>query len=387
MAKKKQKRGARGAGSFRVRDNGTVEYRISIKDEFGKTKRKAFSGRNEAECLAKYEQFMIDEERRNRGIAIDATIPELIEARFKLDFELNYTNEQGFYRSMETLNIIKRSGLADIPIANVTKQHIQLFLTSITRYANSTIEKLFLQLKKAYQEAINKEIITRNLMLDADIRRPKSDKPDKKVRGYSPEEQKVFVDALKAHKIPYGRSNYKRQLLIELYTGLRMGEINALRPEDVDLDRKILTVSRTISTGKGKKSFINTTTKTNAGIRAIPITKDAEDVLREALNEMKPNPEGLIFYDFNKMDVISTKQVNSFFKRICERNGLEYNGQHALRHTFATRCIESGIDAFVLKNWMGHTDIHVTLDTYADVFDALNNKSINKLQEYNMSIR
>lgn len=224
-------------------------------------------------------------------------------------------------------------------------------------------------------------------MLDADIRRPKSDKPDKKIRGYSTEEQKIFLTAIEEHKIPYGRSNYKRQLLIELYTGLRMGEINALRPEAVDLERKTLTVCRTISTGKDKKSFINSTTKTNAGLRTIPITKDAEDVLREALEVMRPNPDGLIFYDFNKMDVVSTKQVNSFFKRICDKTGLEYNGQHALRHTFATRCIESGINAFVLKNWMGHTDIHVTLDTYADVFDSLNNKSIRKLQEYNSTIK
>ncbi len=179
-----------------TKPNGTIEYRIGIKDEFGETKRKAFYGKTENEC-----------------------------------------------------------------IASVTKQHLQLFLISITKYANSTIEKLFLQLKKAYQEAINQEIITKNLMLDADIRRPKSDKPDKKIRGYSTEEQKIFLTAIEEHKIPYGRSNYKRQLLIELYTGLRMGEINALRPEDVDLERKTLTVCRTISTGKDKKSFINSTIK------------------------------------------------------------------------------------------------------------------------------
>lgn len=196
MAKKKQKRAARGSGSFRTKPNGTIEYRIGIKDEFGETKRKAFYGKTETEC-----------------------------------------------------------------IASVTKQYLQLFLISITKYANSTIEKLFLQLKKAYQEAINQEIITKNLMLDADIRRPKTDKPDKKIRGYSTDEQKIFLTAIEEHKIPYGRSNYKRQLLIELYTGLRMGEINALRPEDVDLERKTMTVCRTISTGKDKKSFINSTIK------------------------------------------------------------------------------------------------------------------------------
>lgn len=56
-------------------------------------------------------------------------------------------------------------------------------------------------------------------------------------------------------------------------------------------------------------------------------------------------------------------------------------GQHALRHTFATRCIEADIPAIVLKKWLGHTNIHITLDTYADVFDRMHLGAINKLDE------
>lgn len=56
-------------------------------------------------------------------------------------------------------------------------------------------------------------------------------------------------------------------------------------------------------------------------------------------------------------------------------------GQHSLRHTFATRCIEAGIQAVVLKKWMGHTDIHITLDTYTDVFDRMNNESTEKYDD------
>lgn len=118
----------------------------------------------------------------------------------------------------------------------------------------------------------------------------------------------------------------------------------------------------------------------------MPFIDNAEKVLREALDAMQPNPEGLIFYDHKKNGLLTTNQVNCFFQRICEKADIEYNGQHALRHTFATRCIESGISVFVLKKWMGHTDIHVTLDTYADVFDSLNHKSMNMLQEYSETI-
>lgn len=97
---------------------------------------------------------------------------------------------------------------------------------------------------------------------------------------------------------------------------------------------------------------------------------------------MRDNPEGLIFYDFNKDDVIATYQVGSFFQRICRKAKVPCAGQHALRHTFATRCIEAGIQPVVLKGWLGHTNIHVTLDTYADVFDRMNLGAISKFEEY-----
>ena len=60
---------------------------------------------------------------------------------------------------------------------------------------------------------------------------------------------------------------------------------------------------------------------------------------------------------------------------------MPYYGQHVLRHTFATRCIEAGVAALVLKNWLGHTDIHITLDTYSDVFDRMNLGAISKLED------
>ena len=67
---------------------------------------------------------------------------------------------------------------------------------------------------------------------------------------------------------------------------------------------------------------------------------------------------------------------------LVEYSGIESSGQHALRHTFATRCIEAGIPAVVLKTWLGHKDIHMTLDTYTDVFKAMDNDAISKYDEH-----
>lgn len=74
--------------------------------------------------------------------------------------------------------------------------------------------------------------------------------------------------------------------------------------------------------------------------------------------------------------------MNSAFKTICTKAGVECNGQHSLRHTFATRCIEAGIPALVLKGWFGHKDIYVTLDTYADVFSRMEFGEMAKFDSY-----
>ena len=97
---------------------------------------------------------------------------------------------------------------------------------------------------------------------------------------------------------------------------------------------------------------------------------------------MGKNPYGLLFYDYIKNGIIETTQVNCFYRRLCEKANVPFYGQHALRHTFATRCIESGIPAIVLKSWLGHRDIHVTLDTYSDVFSRMNHKSLDLFNRY-----
>ena len=97
---------------------------------------------------------------------------------------------------------------------------------------------------------------------------------------------------------------------------------------------------------------------------------------------MGTNPYGLIFYDYYKNGLIETTQVSCFYRRLCEKANVPYNGQHALRHSFATRCIESGIPAVVLKSWLGHTDIHITHNTYSDVFSRMNYKSLDMFNNY-----
>ncbi|MCM1284706.1 MAG: site-specific integrase [Acetobacter sp.] len=383
MAKtKKQVKKEKGEGSFRKRSNGTFEYRIVYTDEYNEIKRKSFYGQSDIICMKKAEKFLCDLEKKKSGIDIDATIPDIVKEKYQSDLEKNFVHEQGYSRNMANLRIIEKSFIGDVPICELTEFQVDMFLRSITHYSNSTIGKVFLQLKMAFREACNRDIIQKNIMLSNNLRCPKSNKPDKKVKALTRCEQAKFAAFLQNYKGQKNRNDYSRQLLIELFTGMRMGEINALTPECIDFEKDVIHIRSTVARGENYRDFIKNGTKTDAGVRDIPIMNMLKPILKDAIDNKSENPFNLIFYDEQKNGIISTSQVNCFFKRVCEKCGIEKRGQHSLRHTFATRCIEANVPAIVLKKWLGHTDIHITLDTYADVFDSMNNDSITKLDSY-----
>ena len=379
---KKKKKKPNGKGTFCTTDGGKLEYRFYYTDEYGDKKRKSVTGKNKRECYFKADQWAERMEMLRSGVDPEATIPSILYERYHSDYKKNYVREQGYGRNLDSVKRIENSIIGSIPIAELRPHEIDLFLRSMTKYSNSSITKIYRQLRLAFEIAVEKGIIENNLMLSRDLRCPKSSKEDVKIRGLTVEEQKRLVEVMEAKKPPYGRNDYRLQLFIELYSGMRMGEINALRAEDVDLKKNVIHVRGTISQGIGERRFVKRGAKTRNGVRDIPIGYKLRPFLEKALEQQKDNPEGLIFYDYNKDALINTCQVNNYYHRICEAAGIPCMGQHALRHTFATRCIESGIPAVVLKNWLGHKDIHMTLDVYTDVFSSMNNGALDKFDKY-----
>lgn len=372
-------------GSFRKTKSGKWEYRIAYTDEYNQHKQKSFSGESKDECLKRADAFLEKRAKYMSGIDVDATIPDILKMKIEDDLNHGFTGEQGYDRNLHTIEIIAKSPIGYIPIYELTEIQINYFLQTLAHtYSNNTISKVYGMLKSAYKLAVYQDIVSKNIMDSSTLRCPKAKKQDKVVKGLSELEQKMFLIALENHKVPSGRNNYKAQLLIELYAGLRMGEINALKPSSIHLteDGGYIHVDATVSRGINCRPFIKSGTKTEAGVRDVPISKPLIPILKKALKDYRKNPEGLLFYDFKKGSIIETHQVNSFYRRICEKAGIPFMGQHSLRHTFASRCIESGISPYVLKAWMGHTDIHITLDTYADIFARINQKSVSQFNTY-----
>lgn len=158
---------------------------------------------------------------------------------------------------------------------------------------------------------------------------------------------------------------------------MRIGEINALKAKDIDFKKKTININKTVTRDDKYKNFINDTTKTKNGIRVIPIN----NILLPKLAEFCKNKKGFLF---SNERIISSAMINNEFKRLNEKYKFcdhDVN-THMLRHTFATRCIEAGLQAVVLKKLLGHADIKTTLNTYSHVFEELENKQIDLLENY-----
>lgn len=211
----------------------------------------------------------------------------------------------------------------------------------------------------------------------------KSDKEDKKVRALTLEEQQLFTDYLLNKDIK--DCKYKNVYLIQMFMGLRVSEALALTMHDIDLKDKRIYVKRTLTKDELGHTIMGKTTKTYAGKRVLPIP---EYLLESIIEQMKiadkqnNNEEKLLFKpDFKKYT--DRENVNTELKRILKRHfGIEDITTHSLRHTYGTRCIESGMAPVVVQKLMGHTDIQVTLNTYTSVFDKFKEKEIDKVNKY-----
>lgn len=167
---------------------------------------------------------------------------------------------------------------------------------------------------------------------------------------------------------------------------MRIGEILALnRYKDIDLEHGFINIRVTLTRDEHENVIMGNTTKTYASKRKIAITPIVKHVLDSALRYWVPNPMELLFYDYPNNSLVHPGEVTSYIKRICKKYRIDKGWDvnfHMLRHTFATRCIESGMSAKVLQKKLGHKKIATTLDTYTSVFAQFENQQDELFTDY-----
>lgn len=291
----------------------------------------------------------------------------------------NLITDRAYARIMDTLKIIEKCYLSSKNINDISTEEIQAYMNSLTEiYSNSSIQKIYFQFKNAFEYCLNKGYIHQNPMYE--VIKPKSKKEDKVFRALELEEQRALTDYLLSTNL--NDTPYKNVFLIQLYMGLRVGETLALKNSDIDLKKRILYVRRTLTTDKNDKVCIGKSTKTYAGKRELPIPDFILPYILEQMKVAQDNQDEMLFLTPQEGLVLHST-INRKLKNIAKKVGISDNiSTHILRHTYGTRCIESGMRAVALQRLMGHTDINITLNTYTSVFNKYKEEELKKVNEY-----
>lgn len=169
-------------------------------------------------------------------------------------------------------------------------------------------------------------------------------------------------------------------ILLCLYTGIRIGEICALQWEDVSLSEKSVFIHQTMQrlqvhgNTEKKTKVIITAPKSVCSIRTIPLHENLIQVI-----SCCQFPKHGYFLTGNDKKYIEPRTMQNYFKRILKACSIKDANYHSLRHTFATRCVESGFDVKSLSELLGHSNVNITMNRYVHPSMELKRSNIQKL--------
>lgn len=267
--------------------------------------------------------------------------------------------------------------IGDMLLKDIKPLHCQNVLNNMSeKYANSVIEHSRLVMWMMFDSALENELITKNPVTKS-VKCTSGRKPKEK-RALTIDEQRLFLETVK------DSSNYNQYAFV-LQTGLRVGELIGLRWSDIDFKNKILHIRRTMEYRHCYGEWRIGEPKTKNSVRDIPLTQEAINILKnqkEKLRKIKIIP--IEFSDTVFLCKKGTPTKNSAYDTklfyYCDKAGIPRFSMHVLRHTFATRCIESGMRPKTLQMILGHSNIGITMNLYVHVTDDEKAKEIENIE-------
>ena len=270
--------------------------------------------------------------------------------------------------------------VGEIALKDLTTYHIQKILDSMGG-SFSLFIKVYNVIHGALEKAVALGMIPRNPCKGVAF--PKDDKGA--MRVLTQEEQQKFIAALDGEY-------YRVMLLTYLYTGMRMGEGIPLLWSDIDLERQTIHVKKKAIVchdfeAHSAKQEVQDKCKTKSSKRIIVITSGLAMILAEHKEVMRNrakqlgeewSEDSLVFRN-SRGNMVYSRNLQWVLYRILDKAGIEGATKHTLRHTYATRCFEAGVDIKAISEQLGHANVKTTYNIYVHLLEDTKAKEIDKL--------
>lgn len=267
----------------------------------------------------------------------------------------------------------------ELPIKEVTVDDLMIVQDTLSStHQTSTVNWHMAKLKRIFCDALTERILVYNPFdLISSLKRTEETARDTYHRALTIEEQERFFNSELTKN-----NNFYNIFCFAICTGMRLGEIGALKYKDVTSDYII--VQRTLTKISGGTYKVGDDTKTKAGKRMIPINNKIRDVLtrQKELNIKRYgeiiNLDNLMFPSpYGKL--LRNQYINGVLKEICEAEGIDPFTMHAFRDTFATRAIENNMNPRMLQSILGHKDYGMTMNLYCHTLPETLIEEMNKV--------
>ena len=263
-------------------------------------------------------------------------------------------------------------------------------------YAGSTIRQTYITMGTMFKAALMNDLISKHPMDGVRFSKPVRAADD--IHFLTVEEQEKFLEVAK-------RSHNYHQYALILETGLRTGEVIGLTWDAIDWEKRTLTVNKTLEFRHKQHEWRAGPPKTKHSYRTIPLTNRAYTILRAARDKWENGKKSptlskvltymdlrtgqkssmvmadLVFINYRTGEPAKNSSYDTHLYKLCDEAGIERFCMHALRHTYATRAIESGMQPKVLQKLLGHASIKTTMDRYVHVTDDSLTKAVQQFEK------